>query len=317
MNSNARFDRSGVGIVEVLAVVAIVGMLTALLLPAVNTAREAARKTQCVSNVRQLSIACLQHEASHSHYPTGGWAYTWIGEPERGYGKNQPGGWIFNILPFIEYDRLRTESVGLRGEGKLLTNARLNQTVIEVLRCGSQSGRALSSYGAALPPRNAAMVELVAKAHYAINSGDVVSTPDMGPDSLTQVDRGRYSWPKGPRSTGLSFQRSTVRLASATDGTSKTYLLGEKYIPLIDTVPAENDGHDQSMYSGYDFDTCRWTRLPPAARSSIEGFGGAHIGGVNMALSDGSVHTLSWGIDAEVHRARGNRSDSASPSVFD
>ena len=94
-----RKRKSGFTLVELLVVIAIIGILIAMLLPAVQAAREAARRLQCSSQLKQIGVAFHNHAATHRHYPTGGWGWRWIGDPDRGYGKAQPGGWVYNILP--------------------------------------------------------------------------------------------------------------------------------------------------------------------------------------------------------------------------
>jgi type II secretory pathway pseudopilin PulG len=84
-----------------LTVIAVIGVLVALLLPAVQAAREAARRTQCANNVKQIALACLQHQEAHRHFPSDGWGWRWLGDPDRGYGRNQTGGWLYNVLEFI------------------------------------------------------------------------------------------------------------------------------------------------------------------------------------------------------------------------
>ena len=105
----ARVRRCGFTLVELLVVIAIIGILVALLLPAVQSAREAARRIQCRNNLKQLGLAALNHESSHSFYPSGGWGWYWGGDPDRGFGRRQPGGWIYNLLPYFEQQSLHDQ----------------------------------------------------------------------------------------------------------------------------------------------------------------------------------------------------------------
>ena len=70
-------------IVELLVVMAIIGMLIALLLPAVQAIRESARRLQCRNNLKQLGLGVLQHVDAHQQYPTGGWGWSWVGDADR------------------------------------------------------------------------------------------------------------------------------------------------------------------------------------------------------------------------------------------
>ena len=104
--SHGVLRRSGFTLVELLVVITIIGILVAMLLPAVNSAREAGRNAQCKNNLKQMGKACLAHEEAQGIFPTGGWGWCWVGDPDRGYGTQQPGGWIYNILPHTEMNAL-------------------------------------------------------------------------------------------------------------------------------------------------------------------------------------------------------------------
>ena len=78
-------NHRGFTLVELLVVITIIGILVSLLLPAVQSAREAARMAQCQNNMKQLGLGAKSHATIHGHYPSSGWGYLWIGDPNRGY----------------------------------------------------------------------------------------------------------------------------------------------------------------------------------------------------------------------------------------
>src|SRR5688500_8950333 len=112
MDSKRRFAFT---LVELLVVIAIIGVLVALLLPAVQAARESARRTQCSNQLRQIALAWQNHHDVHKFFPSGGWGYYWTGDPNRGFGKKQPGSWAYSSLPFMEQGQLHQRGKGATG----------------------------------------------------------------------------------------------------------------------------------------------------------------------------------------------------------
>src|SRR5208282_5749345 len=101
-------------LVELLVVITILGMLMALLMPAVNSVRESMRRTQCKNNLKQIGTAANAHLTAYGFFPSGGWGMIWLGDPDRGTGASQPGSWIYQLLPYLGFDMIH--DLG-KGEG--------------------------------------------------------------------------------------------------------------------------------------------------------------------------------------------------------
>jgi prepilin-type processing-associated H-X9-DG protein len=308
-------------LVELLVVITIIGILIALLLPAVQSAREAARRTQCSNNLKQMGLACLTHHEAHAQFPAGGWGYNWLGEPDQGFGRDQPGGWIYNILPYLEQQALRdlgANQTDATVKASQLTE--MSRTPLAVLHCPTRRKPIATAPKDWWDPVNGNAVSTVAKTDYAACLGDVPGDWDVyaGPSSLSQgLDSAYTGWPDVSAHNGICTLRSQVSIAQVRDGTSNTYLIGEKYLQPEHYEGSAGSNYDagdnESAYTGYNRDMLRSTATVP--RQDRLGFyltyefGSAHSSGLNMVFCDGSVRSISYSIDPLTHRYLGSRSD--------
>jgi prepilin-type N-terminal cleavage/methylation domain-containing protein len=319
----------GFTLVELLVVIAIIGILIALLLPAIQAAREAARRTECVNHLKQMATACLQHESVHHFFPTGGWGWGWLGEPDRGFDGRQPGGWIFNILPYLELQQVYKMAAGKDPTAKKAALRQMYETPLALTNCPTRRPAVLFPYTLGNHnPNQYDPPSAVGRSDYAENAGsnfDYLRTPPvrLNPEPYCQYNYGpstvaasfTFSWPKPTMYNGLGFMRSTVKIKEITDGLSNTYLIGEKYLTPDHYRTGIPNADNSGIYKGFEDDNYRMASLdymPFRDRPGVDlsaNFGSAHPISWNAAFCDGSVHALGYDIDPLVHGCRGCRND--------
>jgi prepilin-type N-terminal cleavage/methylation domain-containing protein/prepilin-type processing-associated H-X9-DG protein len=312
--------RGGFTLIELLVVIAIIAILIGLLIPAVQKVREAATRSQCQNNLHQIGVAAHNCHSVTGRLPSGGWGWDWVGDPDRGFGPAQPGGWVYNLLPFMEQENLRNLGKNAPDMAtKAAALSQLLQTPIITFNCPTRrdggpfaNGRGSEGYhvgfGAAVTDVNP---PTLARTDYAACSGDQGADEfSAGPTSLTQEST--YGWPAEGTYRGVVYVRSAIRFLDIRNGSSNVYLVGEKYLNVNNYRTGQDPGDNESMYVGYDNDVNRCTASPPMqdmpGTADTFRFGSAHPGGVNMLYCDGSVRIVEYGVDPAVHLAAGRRS---------
>jgi prepilin-type processing-associated H-X9-DG protein/prepilin-type N-terminal cleavage/methylation domain-containing protein len=306
-------SRKAFSLVELLVVIAIIVLLMALMMPAIQKVREAANRMICANNLKQLGIAIHNHHVDFHRFPSGGWGWFWVGDPDRGTDFGQPGGWVYNIMPWIEQDTLHEIGHAMPPKQKNQESTYRISRTLALLNCPSRrnggpypNANNFFYANAANPP------PLLARSDYAANCGDQNSDEFFsGPPNLAAGDNPRFPWPNTNNLTGVIFQRSMIRIDDVKNGTSNTYLLGEKYLNPDHYEDGRDPSDNENMYVGYDNDINRNTHDPPLrdrpGLTNTFRFGSPHPGGVNMLMCDGSVQQVGYDVEPAVHKRAGNR----------
>lgn len=311
----SRNASGGFTLIELLVVIAIISVLIALLLPAVQSAREAARRAQCVNNLKQIGLALHNYIDSFSVLPPGYISAQTKGSNPVFDGKDIGMGWAWGsmILPQIEqgpiYNAINFSLSSYYADNDTVTYVRLNSYI-----CPSDTTRELVSvygfYNSWFPPPDAPIWDKLAGANYVgmFGLGEIGARPGGG--------------------DGCFFRNSRISVAAITDGTSQTFAIGERSHTLsYVTWTARSIGgwlYKTSAVEGGtdkfnpDPEEC-WTqilgpigledglRTPNNPEAHVEDYWSLHPGGVNFLFADGSVHFIKDSINPIPYRALATR----------
>jgi prepilin-type N-terminal cleavage/methylation domain-containing protein len=322
------WSRKAFTLVELLVVIAIIGILIALLLPAIQAARESGRRSQCANNLKQIGLGANSHLDSVKCFPSAGWGWMALPESSRGFGKNQPGGWVYSVLAFSDYQSIRKLPAGTStAAGKPLMD-QLLRTPVSIMNCPTRrpctlfpAGIYAGSYFNYSTGSTYTSPPMVARADYAGCAGNAGGAQyddfDSGPSTLAGASG--YPWPEihatKTNQNGVIRQHSAIRAVDIPDGLSHTFLVGEKSLTQDNYYNGMDWADNQNMYVGFDWDTGRWANLVDPLQRDRPGFsayccfGSAHPVVCQFVFCDGSVHPLSFTVDGDTLSALAGRND--------
>jgi prepilin-type N-terminal cleavage/methylation domain-containing protein/prepilin-type processing-associated H-X9-DG protein len=243
---NNRTNRRGFTLVELLVVIAIIGILIALLLPAVQAAREAARRSQCLSSIRQLGLACLNFESSKRRYPSA--LYNENGSQYAG-----PWGYIAIITPYMEDAALHDLiEFKVRWDYSPNDTRGVAKTNIAITKCPSQDVQ--EPIAVFNKDDGTAGMDTQRAHYYAVMGGKSDDTcPGVAPWELTSCGGFGYAKNGGEATNGIMYPASKTKVSDVTDGTSKTFLIGECSWDYVANTPGQKPSAPPGWYAGEEF----------------------------------------------------------------
>lgn len=299
-----RFRTQGFTLVELLVVIAIIAILVGLLLPAVQAAREAARQVQCRNNLKQISLAMHNYEAAFRMFP----GYSGEKQPALVHFKSRRRresmrgwNWISKTLVFMEQETLANQWGELGSKPRLQlddSGRQMLSSALSGLHCPTRRsaesyplvGTYLSRFG-----------DSAARTDYAINGGPAKTLESEGSENWIRVEQ-----------DGIWRLGKSTKLGNVRDGLSNTYLLGEKAMDSSKYTTGTDFGDRAPAMGWVDHNTganasVRFAARPPAQDNpdtclACHDFGSAHATNWNAALADGSVRSMFYTMDIEVHR---------------
>lgn len=330
-------SRWGITLIELLVVIVILGVLISMLLPAIQAARETDRSLQCKNRVKQLASGAIQVLKSQGGFPSSGWGNGWMPDATLGMGPQQPGGWGYQVLPFIgqvELFDLGNEATTLAE--KRAANFQRATTPLAIWNCPSRRPAKLypvpknDRWDFVKKPYLCNRLTESIRNDYTLNAGDSLAYGGLGirvayiGDPKKKLDKymPKVAAIRHEALTGITWRGSNVNARDISDGMSNTYLIGEKAISLdfMGTANKQEWGDDQNPYAGDERDTLRWSDpnicpRPILDTTGIDGeeytwvYGSPHPTGFTMSFCDGSVRTISYEINLQTHADLANRHD--------
>ncbi len=309
--------RSGFTLVELLVVIAIIGILVSLLLPAVQAAREAARRMECGNNLKQIGLALHNYHGTYNTFPPG-----YVAKIPNNITSSEAGMWAWGtlVLPFVEQTPL-FDVLDPRGARTPVTAAATPvglvalQTPLKAFRCPSDTGPRLNNYdntcsGEEMNGSDYSRFITDGAGKIAIATSNYVMCANAGDSTTPAVFPSQY----GP-ALGVGFQNSNIGFRDITDGTSNVFCVGERAwrfhtliagagtiyaisaSPLanIDQGPSWNVKSAGTNVLSITYDGPNYSRgnRPHQGRA----FNSIHPGGLQFVLCDGSVRFISETID--------------------
>ena len=284
-------SKRGFTLVELLVVIAIIGILVSLLLPAVQAAREAARRTSCFNNLKQVGLALHNYHDTHRGFPSG-----WIAlEPRtrRPLATGEPGwGWASMLLPYLEQGTVSDNLVHFEYPILDPLNAQARTHVLPIYRCPSDSAPELFDLGEEEDPQNTLATLAVANYVGVFGTEELHMCEELGPGRVCRGD-------------GIFYHHSATNFADVRDGLSNTVFIGERASKFGHStwVGAVSEGEESIARILGIAD-----HPPNSPGGHLDDFSSQHPAGTNFLFGDGSVRLIAETIELETYHALATRS---------